>query len=77
MRQKAVLKHYSHIRMEAKRDALGSIVRRNASPSEASQHDAELPASTQNFEGESLQKSPHSGDLKRYRGVLENPDGTD
>jgi hypothetical protein len=69
---KQMLKHYSHIRMEAKRDALESVVQKRATvvtEYDHSQKYAESPANTQRVEGESLQKSPHSGDFGGHRGI--------
>jgi integrase len=106
---KQMLKHYSHIRMEAKRTALESIVKKpavsntdqtgssggslqkslqglqpggrtdggghsvgteNLNPAEiAEQRRAELPANTQGFEGESLQKSLQSCNFGGHRRV--------
>jgi hypothetical protein len=49
---KQMLKHYSHIRMEAKRAALESIVQKQtATPSrEKAQNDSPLPTSAQQAE---------------------------
>jgi integrase len=59
---KQMLKHYSHIRMEAKRTALESIVQKQpAEPVELEQNQAPLPTATQQIEGEYPQKSPQSG----------------
>ncbi len=58
---KQMLKHYSHIRMEAKRSALESIVARAAKPNGASQNDSPVRSDAQQVEGGSLQKSLQSG----------------
>lgn len=59
---KQMLKHYSHIRMEAKRTALESIVQKQpAEPVESEQNHPPLPTVTQEIEGEHPQKSPQSG----------------
>jgi integrase len=59
---KQMLKHYSHIRMEAKRTALESIVQKQpAEPIESEQNHPPLPTVTQQIEGEYPQKSPQSG----------------
>ena len=63
---------YSHIRMEAKRNALESLVQIRAAAAaeeKASQQCAESPGITQDFEGEYPQKSPESGILEDHRGV--------
>src|ERR1022692_1231900 len=66
---KQMLKHYSHIRMEAKRTALESIVQKQpAEPVEAEQNHAPLPTVTQQIEGEYPQKSPQSGNLGKVCG---------
>jgi hypothetical protein len=101
-----MLKHYSHIRMEAKRSALEAIVRKPSSASESQQgYPQKSPPSpqnggkdletghspegtdnsnarkngardcsesdviTQNFEGESLQKSLKLANFEGHRGV--------
>jgi len=56
-----MLSHYSHIRTEAKRDALETVARRRRSADEESRQEGEaMPNITQGFEGESLQKSLQS-----------------
>jgi hypothetical protein len=60
---KQMLKHYSHIRMEAKRTALESIVQKQApKPTEPEQDGATVPTVTQQIEGEYPQNAPQSGD---------------
>jgi hypothetical protein len=57
-----MLKHYSHIRMKAKRKALESIVPQQAetaSPAESQQDRSPGPTVVQQVEGE-YQNSPHS-----------------
>ena len=59
---KQMLKHYSHIRMDAKHTALESIVRKqSANPAEPSRNTRQCPVKQQ-IEGEYLQQSPQSGD---------------
>ena len=66
---KQMLKHYSHIRLEAKRTALESIVQKQpAEPVESEQNRAPLPTVTQQIEGEYPQKSPQSGNLGKVCG---------
>jgi integrase len=63
---KQMLKHYSHIRMEAKRAALELILKGHARATmqpEAGQDSAVAPTATQQSEGEHPQKSPQSGDF--------------
>jgi len=61
---KQMLKHYSHIRMEAKRTALESIVQKQpAKPAEREQEYSPVPAVKQQIEGEYPQKSPQLGDF--------------
>lgn len=61
-----MLKHYSHIRMEAKRTALESIVQKQPpKPTEPEQKDSPLPAVKQQIEGEYPQKSPQSVESSR------------
>jgi integrase len=63
---KQMLKHYSHIRMEAKRAALESILKGRAPAAkslESEQDSAAAPTPTQQMEGEYPQKSPHSGNF--------------
>lgn len=69
---KQMLKHYSHIRMEAKRNALETVVQKRATSATEEnrlQGYAEIPANTQDFEGQSLQKSLHSANFEGHRGV--------
>ena len=59
---KQMLKHYSHIRMEAKRNALETVVQKRATSATEEntlQEYPEVPANAQDFEGQSLQKSLH------------------
>jgi hypothetical protein len=59
---KQTLKHYSHIRMEAKRTALESIVQEEPPrPTEPEQNHSPVPTVKQQIEGEYPQKSPQSG----------------
>jgi hypothetical protein len=70
---KQMLKHYSHIRMEAKRNALETIVRKRNEPStteKAERECSESSAITQDFEGGYPQKSPHSNVFEGHRAVL-------
>ncbi len=67
---KQMLSHYSHIRTEAKRDALETVARRRRSAvEELRQEGASMPNNTQAFEGESLQKSLQSRNFEGHRGV--------
>ena len=69
---KQMLKHYSHIRMEAKRNALETVVQKRAAPATEEntlQEYAEVPANAQGFEGQSLQKPLHSPVFEGHRGV--------
>ena len=66
---KQMLKHYSHIRMEAKRTALESILKKPQGRDEGKKNDAALPTIAQHFEGEYPQKSPQSGVFEGHRGV--------
>ena len=69
---KQMLKHYSHIRMEAKRNALETVVQNRATAATeqiGSQRCAEPAANAQGFEGDYPQKSPQSGVLEDHRGV--------
>ena len=63
---KQMLKHYSHIRMEAKRKALESIVRKPRNPASAARCRMvdQCSADAQEIEGGSLQKSLQSGELR-------------
>ena len=61
---KQMLKHYSHIRMEAKRAALESIVQKTK-PVEPNQEHSPVPTIDQQVEGQYPQKSPQSGDSGR------------
>jgi integrase len=68
---KQMLKHYTHIRMQAKRDALESVVK-SASPSNPEittpqQQCDPLREDEQKIEGVSLQKSLQSGDFEGHR----------
>ena len=67
---KQMLKHYSHIRMEAKRKALESIVPKQAeapSPTQSAQDRSQVPTIAHRVEGEYPQKSPQSGDSEGNR----------
>ena len=69
---KQMLKHYSHIRMEAKRNALETVVQKRATSATEEntlQDYPEVPANAQDFEGQSLQKSLHSANFEGHRGV--------
>jgi integrase len=69
---KQMLKHYSHIRMEAKRNALETVVQKRiqaATEENGSQHHAESTTVAQHFEGQSLQKSLQSGVFEGHRSV--------
>ena len=72
---KQMLKHYSHIRMEAKRVALESILKKQPVESqqrqhaEATQNQSPTPAVATHFEGESLQKSLQWVENQGHRGV--------
>jgi integrase len=72
---KQMLKHYSHIRMEAKRVALESILKKTPVESqqrqhaEATQNQSPTPAVATHFEGESLQKSLQWVENQGHRGV--------
>ena len=58
---KQMLSHYSHIRTEAKRDALETVARRRRSAEDKLRQEGEaMPNITQGFERESLQKSLQS-----------------
>ena len=63
---KQMLKHYSHIRMEAKRTALESIVQKPGSRPNRDQEHSPVPTVDQQVEGEYPQKSPQSGDSGRH-----------
>ena len=65
---KQMLKHYSHIRMEAKRSALESIVSKPAKPEAAAQDNSAVPSDVQQIETGSLQKSLQSGQIEGRRG---------
>ena len=58
---KQMLKHYSHIRMEAKRNALEAILRKQNGSGESGQQTTCVE--------ESPQKSPQSGIFEGHRGV--------
>jgi hypothetical protein len=65
-----MLKHYSHIRMEAKRNALETVVQKravSATEENGSHEHAESPVIMQIFEGEYRQKSPQSGVFEGHR----------
>ena len=69
---KQMLKHYSHIRMEAKRKALESVVtRRTESETEeiAAEDRSESTVIAQDIEAGYPQKSPQSGISEGHRGV--------
>ncbi len=67
---KQMLSHYSHIRTQAKRDALETVARRRRSADEELRQEGEaMPNITQDFEGESLQKSPQLAISEDSRGV--------
>jgi|SRR5579862_6205678 len=69
---KAMLKHYSHIRMEAKRKALESVIEnrtQKTTEEETPQQYAESPVVAQDFEGGYPQKSPQSGVFEGHRSV--------
>jgi hypothetical protein len=67
---KQMLSHYSHIRTEAKRDALETVARRRRSAAvELRQEGAVMPNNTQDFEEESLQKSLQSRNVDDDKGV--------
>ena len=74
---KQMLRHYSHIRMKAKREALEAVVdRRKAAEEELRQENSAMSAATQGVESESLQKSLHrlqNGDQRdsRRRGIMQ------
>jgi hypothetical protein len=71
---KQMLKHYSHIRMEAKRDALEAILQKKPTQAkqsqtpEAPQNQSPTPTIAKRFEAESLQKSLQSGYSEGHRG---------
>ena len=72
---KQMLKHYSHIRMEAKRNALETIVRKRSATSateNAEEKCSESSVIAQDFEGGYPQKSPQSGILEGHRAVYRN-----
>ena len=69
---KQMLKHYSHIRMEAKRKALESVVTKRAetkTEEKAAEGRSESTTINQHFEGVYPQKSPQSGISEGHRGV--------
>ncbi len=78
---KQMLRHYSHIRMKAKREALEAVVdRRKAAEEELRQESSAISGAAQGLESESLQKSLHrlqNGDRQdsRRRGMMQ-PDKT-
>jgi hypothetical protein len=66
---KQMLKHYSHIRMEAKRTALESIVEKKpVEPTEPEQDHSPVPTVKQQIEVEYPQKSPQSDNSGRVCG---------
>ena len=66
---KQMLKHYSHIRMEAKRTALESIVEKaSAKPEGPAQEHPPVPRVEHQIEDQYPQKPPQSGDSGRDRG---------
>ncbi len=64
---KQMLKHYSHIRMEAKRAALESIVDRPLKQESGAQVGSPVRADAQQIEGESLQKPLQSAEIGGQR----------
>jgi hypothetical protein len=64
---KQMLKHYSHIRMEAKRTALESIL--DKQPEIAAPLDSTVPTNAQEVEAESLQKPLQSASKPLERGA--------
>jgi integrase len=68
---KQMLKHYSHIRMEAKRKALESIVQQPEAASRTKPEQDCSPESTaaHQVEGEYPQKSPQSGNFQGYQKI--------
>jgi integrase len=64
---KQMLKHYSHIRMEAKRTALESILEKPTEAAAAIQNGSPVRSDTQQVEGGSLQKSLQSGQIGGWR----------
>lgn len=67
---KQMLSHYSHIRTEAKREALETVARRRRSAvEELRQKGAAIPNKTHDFEGEALQKSLQSRNSEGEQGV--------
>ena len=72
---KQMLRHYSHIRMVAKRNALETIVRKRSETSTTEDAELECSASsvtTQDFEGGYPQKSPQLGVFEGHRAVYRN-----
>ena len=71
---KQMLKHYSHIRMEAKRQALESLVKKtvDARTDDIVEDRSGSPVIAQHFEGGYPQKSPQSGVFEGHRGVYRN-----
>lgn len=71
---KQMLRRYSHIQMEAKRNALESVVKKRVAASTDENTDdecSELPVIAQHFEGGYPQKSPQSGNFEGHCSVLE------
>ena len=66
---KQMLKHYSHIRMEAKRSALESIVQKQVVVPESAHVTSPVGAVVQHSEGESLQKSLQWLHSRGHRGA--------
>ena len=71
---KQMLKHYSHIRMEAKRQALESLVKKpvDARTDDIVEDRSGSPVIAQHFEGGYPQKSPQSDVFEGHRGVYRN-----
>ncbi len=72
---KQMLKHYSHIRMEAKRTALESIVSKRTEENageNAKEQCSEPPVNTRGFEAGYPQKSPQSGVFEGHRAIYRN-----
>jgi hypothetical protein len=69
---KQMLKHYSHIRMEAKRKALESLVQQQkadpVTPAESKQDRSPACTVAQQVGGEYPQKSPQSGEFSEICG---------
>jgi hypothetical protein len=66
-----MLSHYSHIRTQAKRDALETVAKRRRKANEELRQGGQgIPNITQGFEGESLQRSLQSRSSEGHRGVV-------